>query len=34
MDISIIINSKNNEESLFLLGELGIPFSSNDIYNK
>ena len=32
MDISIIINSKNNEESLFLLGELGIPFSSNDYY--
>ena len=31
MDISIVINSKNNEESLFLLSELGLPFSSNRI---
>jgi len=27
MDISIVINSGNNEESLFLLRELGVPFS-------
>mgnify|MGYP001800707528 FL=1 len=31
MDISIIVDSKTNEESLFLLGELGLPFSSNRI---
>lgn len=31
MDISIIVNSNTNEESLFLLGELGLPFSSNRI---
>ena len=31
MDISIVIDSKNNEESLFLLNELGVPFSSNSI---
>ena len=28
MDISIVINSGNNEESLILLSELGIPFSN------
>nr|YP_009240474.1 50S ribosomal protein L5 [Lotharella vacuolata]BAU62608.1 50S ribosomal protein L5 [Lotharella vacuolata] len=31
MNISIIINAATNEESLFLLGELGLPFSSNII---
>ena len=31
MDISIVIDSKSNEESLFLLSELGVPFSSNNI---
>jgi large subunit ribosomal protein L5 len=31
MDISIVIDSNNNEESFFLLNELGIPFSSNSI---
>lgn len=31
MDISIVINSNTNEESIFLLGELGLPFSSNRI---
>ena len=29
MDISIVIKSSNSNESLFLLNELGIPFSSN-----
>ncbi len=31
MDISIVMSSKTNEESLFLLKELGVPFSSNNI---
>lgn len=31
MDISIVINSSTNNESLFLLNELGVPFSSNCI---
>lgn len=31
MDISIVIQSSNSNESLFLLNELGIPFSSNRI---
>ena len=31
MDISIVVNSNSNEESFFLLNELGIPFSSNNI---
>ena len=31
MDISIVINSGNNEESFFLLQEMGIPFSKTNI---
>nr|YP_009240353.1 50S ribosomal protein L5 [Gymnochlora stellata]BAU62487.1 50S ribosomal protein L5 [Gymnochlora stellata] len=31
MDISIVLTSKTNEESVVLLSELGFPFSSNNI---
>ena len=31
MDISIVIDSRSNEESFYLLKEIGIPFSNNNI---